>query len=139
MTTAEAPATEPRTVDPARITDPTQIHDAFMGATNAKDVEALLALYDTDGIAVQLDGGQASGADAMRAMFAGLTSAIAHIDGTTRKLFVAGDLALSSASWTAEVVLPDGTVVEQHGTTAEVSRRLPDGTWRMVIDDPRFV
>lgn len=138
MTTTAAPATEPRTSPTSPVTDPSQIHDAFMAATNAKDVDALLALYDTDGVAVELDGSEARGETGMRAMFVGLTGAVAHIDGTTRKLFVAGDVALSSARWTAQIVLPDGTCVEQTGTTAEVSRRQPDGTWRMVIDDPLF-
>jgi uncharacterized protein (TIGR02246 family) len=142
MTNLTAAATEPRTSpptgQPTPITDPAQIHDAFMAATNAHDVDALLALYDTSGVAVELDGSQASGAEGMRAMFVRLTGAIAHIDGTTRKLFVAGDVALSSASWTAQIMLPDGTQIEQTGTTAEVSRRQADGTWRMVIDDPMF-
>ena len=57
MTTTTAPATEPRTTQPTRrptpITDPAQIHETFMAATNAHDVDALLALYDTDGIAVE--------------------------------------------------------------------------------------
>ena len=142
MTRTTAPATEPRPtqhpVQVSPVTDPAQIHDAFMAATNAGDVDALLALYDTRGIAVELDGSQARGADGMRAMFVGLTSAIARIEGTTRKLFVAGDIALGSATWTAQVALPDGTYVEQSGTTAAVSRRQPDGSWLMVIDDPMF-
>jgi ketosteroid isomerase-like protein len=121
-----------------RLTGPDQIHDRFMRATNEKDVDGLLALYDTAGIAVQLDGSEAVGEPAMRAMLDGLTSAIRRIDGSTRKLFVSGDIALSSADWTAEIVLPDGSVVTQGGTTAEVSRRQPDGTWRVVIDDPLF-
>lgn len=131
MTTTAAPDTKPRTRPSDVVTDPTQIHDAFMDATNARDVDALLALYDPDGLAVQLDGGQARGEGALRAMFVGLTSAIAHIDGTTRKVSVVGDTALSSASWTAEVVLPDGTVMQQEGITAAVSRRQPTapGGW----------
>lgn len=122
----------------SRLTAPDQIHDRFLRATNEKDVDGLLALYDTAGIAVQLDGSEAVGEPAMRAMFDGLTGAIQRIDGTTRKLFVSGDIALSSATWTAEITLPDGSTVTQEGTTAEVSRRQPDGTWRVVIDDPLF-
>lgn len=121
------------------VTHPNQIHDAFVKAINAKDVDALLDLYDVDGVAVELDGSVATGRDAMLAMLDGLTSAIRHIDGTTRKLFVAGDIALSSANWTAEIVLADGTVITQQGTTAEVTRRQPDGTWKFVVDDPMFV
>ncbi|SEQ79309.1 YybH family protein [Microlunatus flavus] len=120
------------------VTEPEQLHHAFLGATNAHDVDALLALYDPAGLAVQLDGGLARGEDELRTMAEGLASAIARIDGSTRKLYVAGDVALSSASWTADVVLPDGTTLRQSGTTAEVLRRQPDGTWRMLIDDPVF-
>ena len=120
------------------ITHPAQIHDTFTKAVNAKDVEAVLDLYDHEGINVELDGSQTTGHDPMRSSFEGLIGAIRHIDGTTRKLFVTRDVALSSASWTAEIVLPDGTVVTQQGTTAEVSLRQPDGTWRIVIDDPMF-
>ncbi|WP_375423959.1 YybH family protein [uncultured Friedmanniella sp.] len=120
------------------ITAPDQIHDLFLKATNAHDVATLVAMYDSGGIAVQLDGAECTGAEAMHAMMVGLTDAIRRIDGSTRKLFVTDDIALSSASWTAEMVLPDGTVVRQQGTTAEVSRRQPDGTWKLVIDDPMF-
>ena len=120
------------------IQHPDQIHDRFLAAANAKDVDAMLALYDTDGIAVEVDGTPCSGAEAMRASFAGFLAALRRIDGATRKVFVAGDVALTSGSWTAEFALPDGTVVTQQGTTAELSRRQPDGTWRLVIDDPKF-
>jgi uncharacterized protein (TIGR02246 family) len=119
------------------ITHPRDVHDTFMAALNAKDVERLLAVYDTSGIAVQLDGGECTGA--MRAMLAGLAGTIGGIRGTTRKVFVVGDIALTSGTWTANVTLPDGSVTTQHGTTAEVSRRQPDGTWRVLIDDPAFV
>jgi ketosteroid isomerase-like protein len=80
------------------ITGPDQIHQAFLQATNSDDVDALLNLYDPDGIAVQLDGGQCTGAAAMRAMFTDLTGMIRHIDGGTRKVFIAGDLALTSGT-----------------------------------------
>ena len=141
MTTTQAADQRPTTrpVQTTRVTDPHRLHDAFMAGVNAHDPDDLLALYDTDGLAVELDGSQARGADAMRAMITGLTTAIRHIEGTTRKIFVVGDVCLSSASWTADVVLPDGTTLTQSGVTAEVSVRQPDGSWRFLIDDPMFV
>ena len=137
MTTTESATTAQHTL-PTRVTDPTQIHGAFMAATNAKDLDALAALYDPAGLAVELDGSEVRGSTAMREMFVGLTTAIAHIDGATRKVFVVGDIALTSGSWTAQIELPDGSVIEQTGTTAEVSVRQPDGTWLLLIDDPLF-
>ena len=123
----------------APVTDPHLLHDRFMQVTNAHDAQGMVDLYEPDGVAVLLEGGQVSGPDGLRAMADGLTGAIRHIDGSTRKLLVAGDIVLSSARWTAEIVLPDGSVVVQEGVTAEVSRRQPDGSWRFVIDDPLFV
>jgi uncharacterized protein (TIGR02246 family) len=121
------------------VSHPDQIHGTFLTAVNAKDVDALLDLYDPDGINVELDGSQTTGRDALRASFAGLAGAVRRIEGSTRKVFVAGDVALTSSTWTAEFVLPDGSIVQQQGTSTEVSRRQPDGTWRIVIDDPMFV
>jgi uncharacterized protein (TIGR02246 family) len=121
------------------ITHPDQIHAAFEKAANAHDVDAVLALYDTDGINVELDGSTTTGRDAMRASFEGLLGALRHITGTDRKLFVAGDVALLSGSWTAQFAQPDGSVVDAQGVTAEVAVRQPDGTWLLVIDDPAFV
>ena len=121
------------------IQDPTQLHAAFENAINAHDVEAVLALYDTDGVAVQLDGSECTGAAPMRAMVEGLVAGIVSLKGTDRKLFVAGDVALSSGHWVAEITLPDGTTATAEGITAEVSRRQPDGSWKFVIDDPMFV
>lgn len=121
------------------VQDPAQLHHAFENAINAHDVDAVLALYDPNGIAVQLDGSECTGEGPMRAMVEGLVAGIVSIKGTDRKLFVADDVALSSGTWIAEIRLPDGTLVTQEGTTAEVARRQADGSWKFVIDDPMFV
>lgn len=120
------------------INHPNEIHEQFLKAVNARDVDALVGLYDTSGIAVQLDGGECTGEAAMREWLTGFVQSVQSIDGTTRKVFVSGDIAMTSAEWTATLVAPDGTVQQQSGVTAELSRRQPDGTWLMVIDDPTF-
>ena len=121
------------------ITHPDQIHATFEKAVNSKDVDAVLAMYDTSGIVVEFDGSQTTGRDAMRTSFENLIAMIRHLEGTDRKLFIAGGVALLSGTWTAEIALPDGTVVTQQGTNAEVAVEQPDGTWLLVIDDPLFV
>lgn len=115
-------------------TDPAEMHDLFSAAVNAKDTEAVLALYEPTGTAVHLDGSTRTGEPALRAMVDDLLSTIDHIDGKTRKVIVSGDIALTSATWHARL----STNEEAGGTTAEVARRQPDGTWRWVIDDPAF-
>lgn len=118
-------------------TEPAELHKLFAAAINDKDADTLLALYEPTGVAVHLDGSTRVGEAALRTMIDELLSTIEHIDGETRKVIVAGDIAITSATWRARMAGPDGATGA--GTTAEVARRQPDGTWRWVIDDPSFV
>lgn len=118
-------------------TEPAELHKLFEAAINDKDADALLALYDPDGVAMHLDGSSRTGTG-LHAMIDELLTTIGHIEGETRKVLVAGDTALMSASWRARITTPEGES-EASGTTAEVARRQADGTWRWVIDDPLFV
>lgn len=120
------------------VSKPDQIHERFLGAVQSRDMDAMMDLYVPDGVAIGIDGGECVGHDAIRAMLSGFVGSVHSMSGTTRKIFVAGDVALSSASWTAEFVAPDGTTQTQSGVTAEVLVRQPDGSWRMLIDDPLF-
>lgn len=113
---------------------PSELHELFTAAINSADIDGLVALFETDGAAVHLDGSVVAGQPALRAMFRELLTMIKQIEGTTRKVFVLGDMALTSAEWCANA----GTPEEMSGTSAEVARRQPDGTWRFVIDDPMF-
>lgn len=119
-------------------TEPAELHTLFAAAINEKDADALLALYEPDGVALHLDGTSRTGRSELRAMADDLLTTIEHIEGETRKVLVAGDIALMSAGWRARINTPDGEG-EATGTTAEVARRQPDGAWRWVIDDPLFV
>lgn len=119
-------------------THPSELHALFLAGAQAKDSDALLALYEDGGVHPDLDGNVLSGREELRAFFDSLLASVDTFEGGTRKVLVAGDLALTSATWKATIKLPDGTVTEVGGTTAEVSRRQPDGTWLMVLDDPVF-
>ncbi len=121
------------------INQPGEIHDRFEAAVNAKDVDALMALYDVGGVAIELDGSECTGEESFRAMLTGLVGALSDLKGTTTKVIVAGDIALTAGTWTAKVPGPDGELMTASGTNVEVSRRQADGTWLLVIDDPAFV
>lgn len=120
------------------ISHPNELHQAFMQATNAKDLDAGLDLYADDGLAINIDGTQSLGRDAIEVMLTGLFGAMESIEGSTRKVYVNGDIALTSATWVGRVKQPDGSIEVMSGTTVEVSVRQPDGSWKMVIDDPLF-
>jgi uncharacterized protein (TIGR02246 family) len=119
-------------------TRPEQLHELFGEAINNNDMAALLSLYDSECLALDLNGNTVQGEAPMKAMLEGLGHTIVHIEGTTRKALVNGDLALLSIAWTATIDTPAGAQTAT-GTTAEVARRQPDGTWKFFIDDPQFV
>ena len=50
---------------------------------------------------------------------------------------VVDDIALVSNTWTMTAELPDGSTYSDGGVSADVLRRLSDGTWRVLIDQPR--
>lgn len=115
---------------------PEDLHAAFSEAMQAQDVDALLDLYEPNAIVVLPDGTRLTGSDALRAMFDRLVAAGTGMQGTPRKVLVADDVALTSTAYEVE----SGQSGDQATTTetAEVSRRQPDGSWRVVIDAPTF-
>lgn len=115
---------------------PEDLHATFAKALQAHDVEALLDLYEHDATIALPDGTHLTSPDARRSMFDGMIAAGAQTQGIARKILLAGDIALTSTSYEVRAAEAGGppTRVE----TAEVSRRQPDGSWRVVIDAPTF-
>ncbi len=111
---------------------PEDIHPAVQDRFNAADVDGLVALYEPQAVMLGPDHQPAVGLDAIRANWAGLI----EMGGTDMALTTVycverDDLALLRNDYT--VRFGDSPV---NGSTAEVVRRQPDGTWLYVIDHP---
>lgn len=117
---------------------PEQIHRAFTDAFNARDIDRLMALYEPDCAIVPEPGVIATGADQVRAVLQGLLALNGTIDLRTAEVITVGDLAFLSCRWTLDATDADGKPMSIGGTTAEVVRRQPDGSWLYVIDHPVF-
>ncbi|MGS2615844.1 YybH family protein [Micromonospora sp. LZ34] len=112
---------------PEPATSPDDLGRFFVARANARDVEGLVALYEPDGV-FATPAGPAAGADQIRVAFEQmLADGPTFTPGQPQPTLYAGELALTSTR------LDDGSL------TAEVARRQPDGTWRWVLDQPRFV
>jgi uncharacterized protein (TIGR02246 family) len=135
----KAEATDPlpgEDVTPMDAASPEQIHALIAAAFDAGDIDAFLRLHEADAtVVVPPDGRQVTGTDAIRAALAP-TFALAptvRIDVVGK---VEGDgLALTHARWRL-VGTADGEPVEMSGRGTVVSRRHPDGRWRIVLDNP---
>ena len=100
------------------------------------DLEAALALYEP-GASFVVEGGKiVSGTEAIRQVLSGFIALDLKIDKQEVTAFQSGDIALTSNTYAATVNGPDGNRTSMTGTSAEVVRRQPDGTWLFVIDNP---
>lgn len=112
---------------------PELINAAFANGYNARDVDALLDLYEPTASVVNRDGTIAMGVEGLREHLAGLVAIGGRMTSTNRYAIVHEDIALVRADWVID--LEDGGA-PIHGSTSEVLRRQPDGSWRYVIDHP---
>ena len=115
---------------------PEEIHALIAAAFNAGDLDAFLELHEEHAATiVPPEGRRVSGRDAIRAavepIFALGPSARIEVVGKLQ----ADGLALTHAR--VNVVAGDGRErLDVSGRGTIVSRQQPDGTWRIVLDNP---
>lgn len=114
---------------------PDGLHTAFAVAFQTHDVAALVNLYEDGAVQIQQDGVAITGPDALADVFTDLLASGLTMQGDPQQAIVVGDLALTSTHYTFGA---DGSEGVRTVATAEVSRRQPDGSWRVVIDVPGF-
>jgi len=117
-------------------TEPESMHALFEEAFNAGDLEALMALYESDATLVPQPGAVAEGTAAIRESLHWFLDRRGQITLETKLVLRVGDLAYLSNRWSLSGgTMPDGSPAELGAITAEVARRQPDGTWLYVIDN----
>lgn len=119
-------------------TSPVHLMTLFAERAGAGDVEGLLALYEVDAVFEPELGTVLRGVDQIRPALAEFAASrpTVEYDGETGCVIV-GDVALVSNNWTATAHLPGGGTLRQAGLSADVLRRQPDGSWLILVDQPR--
>ena len=115
---------------------PEEVDRLFERALNAGDMEALLALYEPQASLMPSPGSVVVGAPAIREALAAFIAGKPKITITPRLVSETGDLALVTAKWDLAIDGPDGKRAKMNGSSVEVLRRQPDGSWRFAIDMP---
>lgn len=93
----------------------------FLDAVNRGDVDAVVALNETEAVLVTPEGRSLVGHEPIRDFYADLLGGAPHFQGEPQTTVILGDLALTSTRFTG-------------GATAEIARRQPSGGWLWVID-----
>jgi ketosteroid isomerase-like protein len=118
---------------------PEQLHQLFAEAFNARDLDALAALY-ADGACMcpRIDEPARCGSQ-LRELLATYCAMNSTMQIATRKVAICGDTALLMSDWRVTGIASDGSAVDASGTSVEVARRGLDGAWRYLIDLPHGV
>jgi ketosteroid isomerase-like protein len=114
---------------------PEDLHKRFAQALNSGDLDALVALYAFDGF-LKTRSGSAQGIGPIGQALAKYVAMKPTIQLTTHSMMQVGDTALLSANWRFHGTTTKGGDVSSSGTSIEVARRQPDGSWRYLIDLP---
>jgi uncharacterized protein (TIGR02246 family) len=114
-----------------------EVHERFERAFNKKDLNAIVALYEPEAVFVSSDGAVLHGHKEIRRAFARYFETNVRIEMKTVGIVEStGGLVLMHARWTLRGTGTDGQPMEQRGTSAEVLRRQPNGTWLYALDNP---
>jgi len=118
-------------------TTPAQVITDFAAALHDGRVDDAVALYEPDAAFIPQPGAEPlHGLDQIRAALAGFAALRPTLTPDIRKVVQTGDIATVLNSWTLDGTAPDGSALRLSGTSADVMRRRPDGTWALLIDDP---
>src|SRR5580704_8589032 len=106
---------------------PREIHFLFERAFNARDVEAILALYEPGAVLVA-GGKPVTGVAGIRDAYNAVLAAGARMKLDTRAVIESGEgLAVLHGAWSL------GPPSATQGLSTEVVRRQADGSWMFVI------
>ena len=115
---------------------PEQVIELFAASLNRGDVDAAITLYESEATFAPQPGEEVTGLEAIRSVLGQFAALKPQLRGEITKVLTAGDVALVQNRWQLEGTGPDGSPVEMRGHSADVLRRAPDGSWRILIDDP---
>ncbi len=110
---------------------PRDMNRTFAQARNAGDVQGLLSLFEPEAV-IQEEERRCAGTDELRAHLEWLVALGGEMISENNFAVEAGELALLRADY---AIYQDGKITIA-GSSAEVVRRQPDGSWLYVIDFP---
>jgi uncharacterized protein (TIGR02246 family) len=116
---------------------PADVIRLFAAALHDGRLNDAVALYESDAVFIPEPGAAPiSGTDKIRAALAAFTALRPTLTPDIRKVVQAGGIATVLNAWQLDGTTPDGAPLHLSGTSADVLRRRPDGTWGLLIDDP---
>lgn len=117
---------------------PAELMTMFAERAARGDAAGLLALYEPEAVFEPQLGVTLRGSAEILPALEELASLRPRIEYTGEPdVVVVDDIAIVSNEWEMAAELPDGSMHREGGLSADVLRRQADGTWLVLIDQPR--
>ena len=123
-------------MEPRSLPRPIDTVTNLTAALNRGDLEAALALYETNAVLVAQPGVVARGPAELRAALQQFIDLKPRLTAHAQHVIEMGDLALYVGRWTLQGSDPAGREVSMGGESADILRRQVDGRWLIAIDNP---
>ncbi len=115
---------------------PEALMQTFATHVHARDIDALMDLYEPDAVFMPEPDIVLSTPGEVRAALGAMLDLSPTMSVTPGQVLIADDIALVQNDWSMTGTAPDGSTVTQGGRSADVVRRRADGNWRILIDRP---
>jgi ketosteroid isomerase-like protein len=116
---------------------PEAVHAVLEDAFNRSDLDAYTEAYEPLAtLVVPPEGRIVSGRAEIRAATAPVFAGRVRLRSRVLRTVDGGGLALTHARWELTGTAADGAALTLTGRGTIVSRRRPDGTWGILLDDP---
>ena len=115
---------------------PQEVHELFTRYFRARDIDALISLYEPGAVLFPEPGKKVTGHAQIRQALSAFLAMNGEFQMTTPRVIAGDGVAVVFAEWTLSATGADGSPVRLSGQTSDVVRRQPDGHWLLVIDSP---
>ncbi len=123
-------------MDSGRASDPQDLPGLLIEGLNSGDVDAVVALYESEGVVAPDPARVVAGREAIKSMATEFLAQQPRFLLHDSEVVQAGDVALVRSRLTVTMVDPTGTTTESEMGPTLVARRQPDRYWLVVIDRP---
>ena len=116
---------------------PKEFLASYVEGFNAGDVNSLIMMYEADACFLYYQPGQIiNGLENIRPGLQSFIDMNGKLDTKVKGVIRTSGIALVNTEWSFNGTGPDGKAVTITGKATDVLRQQPDGTWRILIDNP---
>jgi uncharacterized protein (TIGR02246 family) len=115
---------------------PEEVLHSVAECINSGNLDSLMILYESDACFASQPGQFTKGREGIRQSMQGFVDMRGKLESKVKRVFQTSNLALVISEWSFSGTGPDGNLVNLASTATDVLRQQPDGTWRVIIDNP---